>query len=100
MVAQTFYPSTLKAEAGKSLSSRPAWSIERVPGHPGLHRVPLSRNTKERKWTQDYGSKIAASSNQPGLRKEFSSFRQPRLGYTHSVSKKKKKTTPFKMEAM
>jgi hypothetical protein len=36
-VAHTFNPSTQEAEAGGSLSSRPAWSIEQVPGQSGLH---------------------------------------------------------------
>jgi hypothetical protein len=36
MVANTFNPSTQEAEAGGSLSLRPAWSTEQVPGQPGL----------------------------------------------------------------
>jgi hypothetical protein len=39
--AQSFNPSTQEGEAGKSLSSRPVWSTEQVPGHPGLHRETL-----------------------------------------------------------
>ena len=35
--------SALEAEAGGSLSSRPAWSIELVPGQPGLHRETLAQ---------------------------------------------------------
>jgi hypothetical protein len=46
MVAHTFNPSTLEAEAGGFLSSRPAWSTEWVPGQPGLHRKTLSRKPK------------------------------------------------------
>jgi hypothetical protein len=38
VVAHTFNPSTWEVEAGRSLSSRPAWSTERIPGQPGLHR--------------------------------------------------------------
>jgi hypothetical protein len=34
--------STWEAEAGRSLSWRPAWSTEKVPGQPGLHRETLS----------------------------------------------------------
>jgi hypothetical protein len=41
-VAHAFSYSTWKAEAGKSVSSRSAWSTERVPGQPGLHRETLS----------------------------------------------------------
>ena len=46
MVAKAFNPSTWEAEAGRFLSSRPAWSTERVPGQLGLHRETLSQNTK------------------------------------------------------
>lgn len=35
MVVYAFSPSTLEAEAGKSLSAKPAWSTKRVSGHPG-----------------------------------------------------------------
>jgi hypothetical protein len=38
---------TWEAEAGRSLSSRPAWSIEGVLGQPGLHRETLSQKTKQ-----------------------------------------------------
>jgi hypothetical protein len=34
VVAHAFNPSTCEAEAGEFLSSRPAWSIEWVPGQP------------------------------------------------------------------
>jgi hypothetical protein len=46
VVAHAFDPSTWEAEAGRFLSSRPAWSTEWVPGQPGLHRETLSRKTK------------------------------------------------------
>jgi hypothetical protein len=49
MVAQAFNPRTREAEAGRFLSSRPAWSTERVPGQPGLHRETLSQKTKKKK---------------------------------------------------
>ena len=39
-----FNPSTREAEANGSLSSRPAWLTEWVPGQPGLHRE-LSQTT-------------------------------------------------------
>jgi hypothetical protein len=35
-VVHAFNPSTWEAEAGEFLSSRPAWSTERVPRQPGL----------------------------------------------------------------
>jgi hypothetical protein len=47
MVVHAFNPSTREAEAGRFLSSRPAWSTKRVPGQPGLHRETLSRKTNK-----------------------------------------------------
>jgi hypothetical protein len=53
-MAHAFIPSTWEAEAGGFLSSRPAWSTEQVPGHPGLHRETLSQNkTKQNKTKQN-----------------------------------------------
>jgi len=52
VVVHAFNPSPRKAEAGGSLSSRPAWSTERVPGQPGLHRESLSGKTKQNKTKQ------------------------------------------------
>jgi hypothetical protein len=49
VVAHDFNPSTQEAEAGRFLSSRPAWSTEWVPGQPGQHRESLSRKTKKKK---------------------------------------------------
>jgi hypothetical protein len=46
VVAHAFNPSTWEAEAGRFLSSRPAWSTEWVPGQPGLHRETLSQKKK------------------------------------------------------
>jgi hypothetical protein len=51
MVAQAFNPRTREAEAGRFLSSRPAWSTKWVPGQPGLHRETLSRKIKTNKQT-------------------------------------------------
>jgi hypothetical protein len=39
------------AEAGGSLSSRPAWSTKRVPEQPGLHRETLFLSLKKQKVT-------------------------------------------------
>ena len=47
--SQAFNPSSWEAEAGGSLSSRPAWSTEQVPGQPGLHRETLSQKKKKPK---------------------------------------------------
>jgi hypothetical protein len=39
----------IPAEAGRSLSSRPAWTTEKVAGQPWLHRETLSRKTNQNK---------------------------------------------------
>jgi hypothetical protein len=52
MVAHAFNPRTWEAEAGKFLSSRPAWSTKWVPGQPGLYRETLSRKTNQKKKTK------------------------------------------------
>jgi hypothetical protein len=49
VVVHSFNPSTQKAEAGRFLSSRPAWSTKCVPGQPGLYRETLSRNKQTNK---------------------------------------------------
>ena len=66
VVTYTFNFSTWEAETGGFLSSRPAWSIEWVPGQPqpGIHRETLSwknqkkkkKKKKERKKEQTYAS--------------------------------------------
>jgi hypothetical protein len=48
VVAHAFNPITWEAEAGRFLSSRPAWSTEWVPGQPGLYRETLSPKTKKK----------------------------------------------------
>jgi hypothetical protein len=52
----TFNPSTQEAETGRSLSLRPAWFTERVPGQPGLHRETMSGNKQTNKQTTTTGS--------------------------------------------
>jgi hypothetical protein len=51
IVVHTFNPSTLKAEADRSVSvrSRRAWSTAQVLGQPRLHRTTLSQETKPKK---------------------------------------------------
>jgi hypothetical protein len=50
VVAHAFNPSTWEAEAGRFLSSRPAWSTKWVPGQQsGLHRETLSQK-REKEW--------------------------------------------------
>jgi hypothetical protein len=43
-----FNPSTQEAEAGRFLSSRPAWSTKLVPGQPELYKETLSPKTKKK----------------------------------------------------
>jgi hypothetical protein len=50
----TFNPSTQEAEAGRSLSSRPAWSTKWVPEQPGLYRETMSRKNKTRKEKENW----------------------------------------------
>ena len=47
VVAHTFNPITQEAEAGGSLSLRPAWSMELVPEQPELYRETLSQKTNK-----------------------------------------------------
>ena len=47
-MAHAFNPSTCEAEAGRFLSSGPAWSTEWVPGQPGLYRETLSQKNKNK----------------------------------------------------
>jgi hypothetical protein len=49
VVAHAFNPSTWEAEAGRFLSSRPAWSTEWVLGQPELYRETLSWKNKQTK---------------------------------------------------
>lgn len=54
MVAHAFDPSTGEAEAGVSLSSRPAWSTEPVPG---VMRPSLKRERKNK--SRDNSAQLA-----------------------------------------
>jgi hypothetical protein len=44
-----FNPNTWEGETDRSLSSRPAWSMEQVPGQSGLQKETLFRKTKPNK---------------------------------------------------
>jgi hypothetical protein len=46
VVAPTFNLITQEAEAGRSLSLRPAWFTELVPGQSGLHRETMSQKNQ------------------------------------------------------
>ena len=49
VVVHAFNPSIQEAETGISVSLRPAWSTESVPGQsPKLHRETLSRKTNKK----------------------------------------------------
>ena len=48
VMAHAFNPSTLEAEAGISVSSRPAWST-RASSRPQTYREILSQKTKRKK---------------------------------------------------
>lgn len=45
-VAYAFNSSTLEAEAGRSMSSRPAWSRNHVPVQMGYKKKPKEENVK------------------------------------------------------
>jgi hypothetical protein len=49
VVAHAFSASTWEAEEGGSLSSRPAWSTEQVPGQLGLIEKPCFEKQKKKK---------------------------------------------------
>jgi hypothetical protein len=53
MVVCAFNPSTWEAEAGGSLSLKPAWSTEIVPSQPGLHRETLSQKQNKTKQNKE-----------------------------------------------
>jgi hypothetical protein len=73
VVAHTFNPSTQEAEAAGSLSSKPTWSTEQVPGQPGLHRETLPQNREKARSAkhllhtcQDLNSDLQNTSKEPG----------------------------------
>ena len=49
VAVHAFNPSTAEEEAGSSLNSGLAWSAERVPEQPGLHREAPSQKKKRKK---------------------------------------------------
>jgi hypothetical protein len=51
-------PADWEAEAGRYLSSRPAWSTKSVPGQPGLHRETLSQKKQTTTTTKKQQQKI------------------------------------------
>ena len=56
VVVHAFHPSTWEAEAGRALSSRPAWSTEWVPGWPAIHRenCPKKQTKQTNKKKRDH----------------------------------------------
>jgi hypothetical protein len=63
MGAHAFNPSTREAEAGRFLSSRPAWCTKWVPGQPGQHRETLSRKNKTKQTNQPNKQKTPQKPN-------------------------------------
>ena len=47
VLALAFNLSTWEREAGRTLSVRPAWSTELLPGQPGLHRETQKTKQKQ-----------------------------------------------------
>jgi hypothetical protein len=45
----SFNPSTQEAEAGGSLSLKPAWFKECIPGQPGLQKETVLKNKNKKK---------------------------------------------------
>ena len=66
MVRYFFNPSTweAEAEAGRSLSLRPIWFTERVPGQPGLPREVLPQNKTKQNKTKPPKPKKAQTNKQ------------------------------------
>jgi hypothetical protein len=58
VVVHAFNPSTQEAEAGRFLSSWPAWSTKWVPGQPGLYRETLSQTNQNKKQTKILDKKL------------------------------------------
>ena len=52
VVVHAFNPSTWEADAGRFLSSRPAWFTEWVPGQSGLHEKPRLEKKKQKNKTK------------------------------------------------
>jgi hypothetical protein len=75
VVVHAFNPSIWEAEAGRFLSSRPAWSTEWVPGQPGLYRKTLSQKTKENKSTTTKSLKIKTKQNKSKKEKRNPTWR-------------------------
>ena len=74
VVAHIFNHSTWEAEAGEFLSSRPAWSTERVPGQPGPHGEslnPVSKNKQTNKQTKTKTKAFIVLAEDLGLSPEF-----------------------------
>lgn len=63
VAALVFNPNIPEAEAGGSL--RPAWSIDLVPGQPGLYRETLCQKKKKQKQNKTYTNKDISYSYMP-----------------------------------
>jgi hypothetical protein len=69
VLTHAFNPSTWEAEAGGFLSLRPAWSIEWVPGQPGLHRETLTWGKKNNNKVTKYNKKEKGRNEKDGGRR-------------------------------
>jgi hypothetical protein len=70
VVAHAFNPSTWEAEAGRFLSSRPAWSAERVPGQPELPVSKKQNKTKQKDKNNNNNNKKQKPNKQERKREE------------------------------
>ena len=64
MLIHVFNPNTWEAEAGLKL----AWSIDRDPGQPELHRETLSQTTKKRGKKEFIEDRIKFTNSGSGVR--------------------------------
>lgn len=74
------------------MSSRPAWSVEHLPGYLGLHNVTLSQKGKERKKNKKQTKQTKRKKNilKEGL---FNS----RMGYIVRLNKERKQKQKVKV---
>jgi hypothetical protein len=79
-VAHAFNPSSWEAEAGGFLNLRPAWSTERVPGQPGLHRETLSWKTKPKPKPKQKTKNQTKTKNKPKQSKTNKQTTKSKLG--------------------
>jgi hypothetical protein len=72
VVVHAFNPSTWEAEAGRFLSSRPAWSTEWVSEQPVLYRENLSWKNKITTTTKSQKKKMLPLKEKKNNKKKYS----------------------------